>query len=209
MADRIEIYLDVEGIGVKRINVRRNLYVRNLIDEVRSKFDFRQGGYVLRWQESDLALDPDRTLEHHQVEDGAALSFSSEAQQQSEAQRMIEAGTRASINTRQQVYLEEEREGRVFDIAWQPAIMGRADQTHANRNKLLAVDLTSTRGSEFVSRHHACITEANGQYYVEGLSARNPTYVNNMPLAMGERTILQPGDRIRVGRISLIFHLRG
>lgn len=205
--DRIVLSVDIEGIGTRRVNVRRDLHVRNLIDEVRGKFNIEQGTYGLRLDDQPLA--PDRTLEQLGIPDGAQLVFCPETQRKSDAELMIEAGERLPISLLPQVYLEEEREGLLYELGWQPAIIGRADRASPAKNKLLAVDLTSLRGSEFVSRNHACITEINGQYYIEGLSKRNPTYVNNEPLQTGEPYILQPGDRVRIGRIDLIFHMQG
>ena len=74
-------------------------------------------------------------------------------------------------------------------------------------NQLLAVDLEEAGDAMSVSRNHACITEAGGEFHVEGLSDRNPTYVNDVPLRFGVKALLHAGDRILMGQISLTFYI--
>ena len=206
---RIQLSVDIEGIGVKLINVRRDLAVRNLINEIRSKYEFVQGAYSICLPQGDQPLKVDWTLEQLGLEDGVMLRFVADASRKTNAQIMIEAGERIALNAGQEVFLQEEREGFVYTLNWQPSIIGRADPDAPSQDMLLAVDLTSLRGAEYVSRHHACITVVNDQYFLESITTRNKTWVNNESVQQGTPCILQPGDNIRVGRVNLVFHLRG
>jgi pSer/pThr/pTyr-binding forkhead associated (FHA) protein len=59
-----------------------------------------------------------------------------------------------------------------------------------------------------VSRHHARIVEQSGQYFLESMTDHNPTYLNEGLVRSGERRILQPDDKIRVGKFALIFGIK-
>lgn len=207
--DRINLTIHVENVGPRRVNVRRTLRVHDLINEVRGKFNLLQGSYALRLKDAGEPLEMGRTLEQLGIPDGAEVIFYEQAERVSGTRALIDAGERLPISARNLVSLKEEREGLLFDIEWQPAIIGRADQRNPSANRLLAVNLSGLRGAEYVSRQHACITESNNQYFIESLNPRNPTYLNNEQLEYGEQYVLHPGDRIRVGKITLIFNQRG
>lgn len=53
----------------------------------------------------------------------------------------------------------------------------------------------------FVSSQHARIFARNGSWYVEDLGSTNGTFVNEQRL--GAPAMLQPGDRIRIGRTTV------
>lgn len=207
--DRVTITIDVPGVGAKQANVRHSLRVTDLINEVRDRFEFGGTNYTLRRKGTSETLDPTRTLEQHGVAEGEELVFAEAAAEGTGVMDLIDRGQRRAITRDNQVYLEERRQNLVYEIDWQPAVIGRSDQRNPSRDRLLSVDLSGLRGSEYVSRQHACITEENDQYFIQPLSPRNPTYVNNTPLNPDARIVLQPGDRIRVGKISLVFNQRG
>lgn len=205
----ITIAVDYQDIGARQVNVRRNLRLQSLIDEVRNRFDIRDENFGLRRKGDAEPLNPVRTLEQHNVQNGEELELIALDRQTSKAESLVAASERLPISEDNQVYFQEERQGQVYEIRWQPAVIGRADQRDPSRNKLLAVDVSGLRGAEYVSRQHAAILEEQDQYYIESLNARNPTYVNNAPLSYGERYVLQPGDRVDIGRITLVFNQRG
>jgi pSer/pThr/pTyr-binding forkhead associated (FHA) protein len=163
----------------------------------------------MRRSASKDLLDPGRTLEQLGVAEGETLVLLERTELKTDAQMMIEAGERVPISEENDVYLQSEREGHIYDITWQPAVIGRADRNDPSKNRLLALDLSGLRGGEYVSRLHACIIERGDQYLVESLNLRNPTYLNDEELEYATSYVLQPGDRLRVGRITLIFHQRG
>jgi pSer/pThr/pTyr-binding forkhead associated (FHA) protein len=59
-----------------------------------------------------------------------------------------------------------------------------------------------------VSRRHAEISYANGQYVLRDLGSSNGTFVNDKPLGSGSVYILKQGDRIRFGKVTYEFQLR-
>lgn len=56
--------------------------------------------------------------------------------------------------------------------------------------------------TEVVSRHHAAIHAGRNKIEIEDLQSTNGTLVNGVPV---ERGPLQPGDRIRVGDVEMVF----
>jgi hypothetical protein len=72
------------------------------------------------------------------------------------------------------------------------------------------VDVSGFPNSEIVSRIHADIRVEGDIYYIEDVGSSNGTYVNNLPLPIGNRHRLRPGDRIALGKgdkVSFIFQL--
>ncbi|MDQ3439085.1 MAG: FHA domain-containing protein [Planctomycetota bacterium] len=56
-----------------------------------------------------------------------------------------------------------------------------------------------------VSRHHAVIDRVNGEYFLKDLGSRNMTRVNGRMVRA--RLAINPGDKIRFGRVRLTFVL--
>jgi pSer/pThr/pTyr-binding forkhead associated (FHA) protein/ribosomal protein L40E len=72
------------------------------------------------------------------------------------------------------------------------------------------VDVSGFPDSEIVSRIHADIRVEGDAYYLEDVGSSNGTYVNNMPLSIGNRHRLRTGDRIALGkgdRVTFLFHI--
>lgn len=72
------------------------------------------------------------------------------------------------------------------------------------------VDVSGFPDSEIVSRIHADIRVEGDAYYLEDVGSSNGTYVNNLPLSMGNRHRLRTGDRIALGkgdRVTFLFHI--
>jgi len=72
------------------------------------------------------------------------------------------------------------------------------------------IDISGFPDSEIVSRIHADIRVEAGAYYIEDVGSSNGTYINNIPLPMGNRHRLRPGDRISLGkgdRVTFLFQL--
>ena len=70
------------------------------------------------------------------------------------------------------------------------------------------IDVSGFPESEIVSRVHAHIRIEGDVYYIEDVGSSNGTYINNLPLAPGNRHRLRSGDRIALGKgdkVSLIF----
>ena len=72
------------------------------------------------------------------------------------------------------------------------------------------VDVSGFPESEVVSRVHADIRVEGNYYYIEDVGSSNGTYINNIPLAPGNRHKLRSGDRIALGKgdkVSFIIQI--
>lgn len=72
------------------------------------------------------------------------------------------------------------------------------------------IDVAGFPDSEIVSRVHANIRVEGDSYYLEDVGSSNGTYVNNMPLSVGNRHRLRAGDRISLGKgdkVSFLFQV--
>ena len=70
------------------------------------------------------------------------------------------------------------------------------------------IDVAGFPNSEVVSRVHANLRVEGDAYYLEDVGSSNGTYVNGLPLPVGNRHRLRPGDRIALGKgdkVSFIF----
>ncbi len=72
------------------------------------------------------------------------------------------------------------------------------------------IDVSGFPDSEIVSRIHADVRIEGDIYYVEDVGSANGTYINNVPLPIGNRHRLRPGDRISLGKgdkVTFLFQL--
>jgi ribosomal protein L40E len=72
------------------------------------------------------------------------------------------------------------------------------------------VDVSGFPSSEIVSRVHADIRIEGDSFYIEDVGSANGTYINNLPLPLGNRHRLRPGDRIALGKgdkVTFLFQL--
>ncbi len=72
------------------------------------------------------------------------------------------------------------------------------------------VDVSGFPHAEVVSRVHAQLRVEGDVYYVEDSGSANGTYVNGLPLPVGNRHRLRSGDRIALGKndlVSFLFNL--
>lgn len=69
------------------------------------------------------------------------------------------------------------------------------------------VDVAGFPNSEIVSRVHADIRVESDAYYIEDVGSANGTYINNLPLSLGNRHRLRAGDRIALGKGDLVTFL--
>lgn len=190
-------------------SVRKNVTVRSLIEEIRREFSLLEGNYSLMVQGSDQPLEADKTLEQLGLQTGVELIF--ERGRRRLSQQVIARGGQffQAVGGAARALLREETSGQIFEIEWQPAIIGRPDASNPAGSEMLAVDVSGLPEARTVSRQHARITEQGGQYFLEGLAERNPTYLDDRELLPGEKRALRHGDRIRVGKIELVFNVQG
>ncbi len=189
-------------------SVRKNVTVRSLIDEIRREFSLLDGNYTLSVKGGSRQLELDKTLEQLGIQTGAELTFDRERRRLS--QQIVARGGQyfQAISGRRRAVLREESTGQVFELDWQPAIIGRPDAANLASADALAVNLGGLPEARTVSRQHARITEYGGQFFLEGVAERNPTFLNEQQLLPGEKRALASDDKIRVGSITLALTLR-
>ena len=191
--------------GDKRLNIRGDLTAGDLMTAIQKQYSL-DGLYELKF--AGRSLDPTLPLDEQGVTENARLLFSNVEIKRSDTAEKIARGQRMDLSVQKaRVYFRDDREGTEYDVTWQPCVIGRRDPRDPARNRLLAVDLEEAGDALSVSRHHACLIEEGGVFYVEGLNQRNPTYVNDAPLRFGNRALLHAGDRVLVGKISLTFYI--
>jgi FHA domain-containing protein len=208
--DRMNLTIDIRAssVGPKRVNLRSSLLVDNLIATIKDKFNL-DGEFELRVDNARQALQPGVELDRAGVTDGAVLVVTRIVESTGTIDA-IRRGQRARLSKNfKRVYLQEGHALAEYDLAWQPAVIGRKDNRDPSKNKLLAVDLGDMEEASSVSRHHACITEEGGSFYLESINEHNPTYLGDMRLRFGVKYPLPVGSRIGIGHVSLTFYTVG
>ena len=206
--DRMKLTIDIQAndIGRKPVNLRSSLIVANLIATIKDKFSL-DGDFELRLGNSFEALPPQRELVEAGVVEGSVLVCARVAQLSGTIEA-IRRGYRQGLSKRfRRVYLQDERNLGEYNLAWQPSIIGRKNHRDPAKNRLLAVDLDGLEESLTVSRHHACITETDGSFFIESITPNNPTFMNDRPLSPGVQYPLPAGSRVRVGGFILNFQI--
>jgi hypothetical protein len=141
------------------------------------------------------------------VQDGDELTCVS-VREVSNTLDLIDRGLRVQFERSfKRIYLTEQRLLKGYDLLWQPAIIGRHNRQNPHQNRLLAVDLDGLEDPPTVSRHHACITEQDGSFFLESIHHQNPTYLDDVKLQLNVKSPLHAGSMIRVGKVQLIFNL--
>jgi len=159
--------------------------------------------------------------------DGTALDDAPLGQQLGDGTRLrlVEQAPALPANVQpldEPVYLRELVTGAVYRLHWQPALIGRREkEPEAGRGAekqlpqaWLAVDLAGYKTGQGVSRRQAQITSVDGQYFVQSISQRNPTYIKTAGddpiLVTAEKHPLQSGDLLwlKMSDITLKFLVR-
>jgi hypothetical protein len=206
--DRMTLTLDVRAhsVGPKRVNLRSSLIVGTLVATIKDKFNL-DGDYHLYLDSTRQPLAADVELDQAGITDGSVLVCARVVEATGTEQAILRGVHERLSKNFKRVYLHEERELEEFDLAWQPAVIGRKDHRDPSKNKLLAVDLGDLEAATTVSRHHACITEAGGSFFLESLNEHNPTYLGDTRLHYSVKYPLAVGSRIGIGRVSLTFYI--
>jgi hypothetical protein len=206
--DRLTLTVDIKpkDIGAKQIDVRSSLLVANFISEIQDKFNL-DGTLELHPKGKQEPLLIGEPIQQAGVEDGGVL-ICERVVEDTGTQDAILRGVREPFDAQfKRVYLAESRTLTEYDLAWQPAIVGRKDHRDPSKNRLLAVDLEGIEDLPTVSRHHACITSKGGTFFVEQIQARNPIFLDEARLKPGIKYPLAAGSELRIGRVSLTFYI--
>jgi hypothetical protein len=207
LANRLELSLDIKAINKppRKVNVRADLPASQLITAIRDHFNL-DGNYELRVVGSGQVLHGEQPLSAANIQTGAVLECV-RLQERSNSLVLIELGTKRAFSQKfSRVSFVEQRSFTEFRLNWWPAVIGRRDRNDPSRNKLLAVDLEQLDLT--VSRHHACITEANGSFFVEALQDQNPLFVEDKRISAGIKRPLATGTTLRLGNTFLNFNVR-
>ncbi len=207
--NRLELLLDIPTINKppRKVNVRADLQVSGLITAIKDHFSLN-GHYALYAGDATEALPGDAALNAAGVNNGMTLRCA-QVRTPSNTPALIESGQKRRFSQKyERVFLSEQRTFEEFQLKWWPAIIGRRDRADPARNRLLAVDLEPLEETPTVSRHHACITEEDGAFYIEVLQARNPVYLNGNRLDPSQRHPLAAGASLQVGSVRLTFNVR-
>jgi len=208
---RLTIVSDLFDVSPQEVSIRENLPVRTFLTETRKEFMFPEEDiYSLRVESTGKALEPDKTLEQQNVQTGAQLVLVREQRARGirEAVAVRPEERRVIGNGVIQPYFREQGTGKIFELRFQPALIGRPDPQNPQTAEALAVNLGNFEGAKSVSRYHARITEDNGQFYLESLADHNPAYLNRSIVRVGERRLVLPNDIVTVGKFDLLFGAR-
>jgi hypothetical protein len=208
--DRLHLTLDIRAgnIGAKRVNVRASLTVGSLITTIKDKFNL-DGEFRLSPAGAADPLPLETPLEAAGVHDEGTLVCLPVTEATGTLDAIRTGERHAFSKAFKRVWLSESSTLAEYDLSWQPAVIGRKDHRNPMNNRLLAVDLEHVEELPTVSRHHACITEKRGQFYLEDIQGRNPVYLDGTRLRQGTQQTLSAGQSIQVGRVRLTFNLMG
>jgi pSer/pThr/pTyr-binding forkhead associated (FHA) protein len=195
MDEYIDVKLDIfEHVG-QRIRLRKSLTISGLIEEILREFDDIAADapekYAVFLKGMDRPLNASSTMEQLDLQPQDELVF-----------EYVHQNIRRMLTPENYAFLRDEANQRVYDIQWQPAIIGRPTN-EAEHNIMLAVNLQLHPKGLTVSRKHAEITFADGHYYLEPLAENNPVAVNDKLIPFGTRRELKNGDKIILGRNDL------
>ncbi|PKN88040.1 MAG: hypothetical protein CVU46_02300 [Chloroflexi bacterium HGW-Chloroflexi-8] len=202
MDDYIDVKINVFEHTGQHAQIRKSLTVTNLIEEILKEFDDigvnASEKYTLLLKGVDRPLNPALTMEQLDIQpqDEFTLGY---------AQQTI----RQMLDPEHYATLREETTGKVFDIQWHPAVIGRPS-TEVNHNIMLAVNMQLIPTGMTISRRHAQINYSNGKYYIEALSENNPTFINGKEVPFNNEREIRNGDRIMLGqhKVSMVFEAR-
>jgi len=198
----IDVEFDIFEYTGQRARVKRNLSVKLLIDEILREFDDIPSDpanrYVLYLKGLDKPLDNDKTLTDLDIQPQDELVF--------DRYRTL---LRQELPEDVSAYFVEEKSAEVFDVHWQPAIIGRSS-TDMDHNFSLAVNLQYLPEGKTISRRHAVVTYANHHFWLEPQAENNPVYLNAKEMPFGKRFEIKDGDKLQLGfnHVTLTFKQR-
>jgi pSer/pThr/pTyr-binding forkhead associated (FHA) protein len=191
----IEVTIDVFDITGQMAKIRKTLTIAGLIDEILREFEDldrkNPEAYAIYRKGLNKPLDRSRSIAELDIQIHDELDF-----------RYARGTNREKLPSNLKVFLVEDSTHQVFEIGWQPAIIGRPDSEQLH-NDLLAANLGAIEGGNLISRRHAQITYENGLFFLENISANNPTYLNDGKEPINEPCVIKNGDKIYFGRMRV------
>ena len=195
MDEYLEVKIDVFEHTGQRARLRKSLTVSALVEEILKEFDDisadAPGKYALYLKGSERPLANAATLTQLDIQPQDELIFN-----------YTRKAIRQMLDPRNYAWLKDEARGRVYEMQWQPALIGRPTND-AEHNILLAVNLQTHPQGQTISRTHARMTCTQGSHFIENLATNNPLALNGQALPLKTRRELKNGDRLQLGRNNL------
>jgi pSer/pThr/pTyr-binding forkhead associated (FHA) protein len=199
MSDYIDVKIDVFEHADQRARVLESLTPAGLIQEILKEFDDITADapekYAIYLKGMERPLTPTSTMAELDIQPQDTLVFD-----------YIRQAIRQMLEPKDYAFLREESTGKVYDIQWQPAVIGRPD-SDVGHNIILAVNVQLLPDAMTVSRKHAQITFSEGHYFIEPLAEHNPVFLNNKEIPLNNKREIKNHDKIAIGRhkITMVF----
>ena len=199
MSDYIDVKIDIFEHADQRARVLETLTPVDLIQEILKEFDDITADapqkYAIYLKGVERPLNPAASMAQLDIQPQDNLVFD-----------YIRQPIRQMLDSKDYAFLREETTGKVYDIQWQPAVIGRPD-SDVGHNIILAVNVKLLPNGMTVSRQHAQITFSDGRYYVEPLAEHNPVFLNGKEIPLNSRREIRNNDKLAIGRskISMVF----
>jgi len=199
MSDYIDVKIDVFERVDQRARVLESLTPAGLIKEVLKEFDDittdTPEKYAIYLKGMERPLNPASSMAKLDIQPQDILVFD-----------YIRQPIRQMLDSKDYAFLRDETTGKVFDIQWQPAVIGRPD-SDVGHNIILAVNVKLLPDGMTVSRKQAQITFSEGHYYIEPLAEHNPVFLNGKEIPLNSKREIKNNDRLAIGRtkISMVF----
>jgi predicted component of type VI protein secretion system len=88
------------------------------------------------------------------------------------------------------------------DASWQ-GLEARFDASGGLIGRAETARLSLPDSSRTVSRFHAHVSCSSDMYYLEEMGSRNTASINGKSLKAGNKEVLRPGDKVRIGHFTL------
>jgi len=199
MTDYIDVKIDVFEYADQRARVLESLSPAGLIQEILKEFDDISADapekYAIYLKGMERPLNPASTMAQLDIQPQDELVFD-----------YIRQAIRQMLEPRDYAFLREETTGKIYDIQWQPAVIGRPD-SDVGHNIILAVNVQLLPEGRSISRNHAQITFSEGHYYIEPLAEHNPVFLNGKEVPLNNKREIRNNDKLAIGRhkITMIF----
>jgi len=199
MSDYIDVKIDIFEHADQRARVLESLTPAGLILEILKEFDDITADlpekYAIYLKGMERPLNPSLTMAQLDIQPQDLLVFD-----------YVRQPIRQMLEPTDYAFLREEITGRVFNIQWQPAVIGRPD-SDVGHNLVLAVNVQQLPNGMSVSRRHAQITFSKGHYYIEPLAEHNPVFLNNKELLLDSKREIKNNDKLVIGhnKVTMVF----
>lgn len=174
---QLDLKIDIFSAPAQRAVVLANLRPPQLVaaiiaefcgDENQPLLDTQADRYYLARGRDAPPLVDDLSLESQHVVDGEQLVLLEHEPPQP-------TGT---DRPKRPIYLRHQPSARVYRLHWLPALVGRPAGQSADNDRL-ALNLAGFPRSDWVSRHHAQISEQDGAVLLTNLAENNPIVVRS------------------------------